>query len=109
MSRSAIGFLMGAGYCLAANLLMFVAFLRINSPTVCVVVWWIVNFPSIPFLWVLGQFFPPPTDDAAGLRWDYYMWAAGALCACCFWGVLGTLVARLTKPRVNSNLLAKID
>jgi hypothetical protein len=37
------------------------------------------------------------------------MWAAGALCACCFWGVLGTLVARLTKPRVNSNLLAKID
>jgi hypothetical protein len=109
MSRSAIGFLAGVGYCFAANILMFVAFLRINSPTVCVVTWWIVNFPSIPFLWALAKFFPPPTDDAAGLRWDYFMWAVGAFCACCIWGVFGTLVARLSRRRANSNLIANMD
>jgi hypothetical protein len=109
MSRSAIGFLAGAGYSFAANALMFVAFLRINSPSICVGIWWVVNFPSIPFLWALAKFFPPPSDDAAGLRWDYFMWAVGACCAACVWGLFGTLVARLSKRRAGSALLPRMD
>jgi hypothetical protein len=100
---------MGAGYCLAANLLMFVAFLQINSPTFCVVTWWIVNFPSVPVLWILGHFFPPPLDDAAGIKWDYFMWAVGASCASTIWGVFGALVARLTKRQADSTLLPNLD
>jgi hypothetical protein len=109
MSRSAKGFLMGAGYCFAANLLMFVAFLQISSPTVCVTTWWVVNFPSIPFLWALTQFVPPPLDEADAIAWDYCMWVVGAFCACGFWGLFGMLVGRLTGRRPGSKLLASAD
>ena len=109
MSRGASGFRTGVGYCLAANALMFGAFLRINSPTVCVAIWWVVNFPSIPFLWALAQFFPPPNGEADVIRWDYCMWVAGAFCACCFWGVFGALVARLTVRQADTDLLPDLD
>ena len=77
MSRGASGFRTGAVYCIAANVVMFGAFLRIDSPTVCVATWWVVNFPSIPLLWALAQFFPPPADEPDLIRWDYCMWVAG--------------------------------
>ncbi|HTU26895.1 MAG TPA: hypothetical protein VMF30_15925 [Pirellulales bacterium] len=109
MSRSAVGFLTGVGYCLAANVLMFVAFLRIDSPTLCVVIWWMVNFPSVPFLTVLGRLIPAPVEGASDHAWEYQMWAAGALCASCIWGLFGMLVARLMQRRSDPSIAARAE
>jgi hypothetical protein len=92
MRRALIGFLVAAGVVLVADIAIIVG-LGTSSDS-ATGVWWLINFPSVPF--VLCCAGAPPMGEAEIGPWDYMAVAISVIGSCVSWGLLGACIGWLT-------------